>query len=166
MKHKTLNLRESGMKTVKTTLLFLLTTLLLVSCTTVSKKAEQGEYKQVTEIAKSSGGVKQLSTPEHHEVCKSFIKLREFKNFFACHASLTQRLELKGAYRDYNSYAREDDNKIMITISLEGMLSEVYLALGQYDDVIEHASKAIKIYDDYKPQQTDGGYFILSLSRK
>ena len=54
----------------------------------------------------------------------------------------------------------------MITISLEGMLSEVYLALGQYDDVIEHASKAIKIYDDYKPQQTDGGYFILSLSRK
>ncbi|MCK4742299.1 MAG: CHAT domain-containing protein [Sulfuriflexus sp.] len=131
----------------------LLLALTLTGCsTTISNKAVQGEHKQVVAIAESSGNFQKLTMDDHHKVCKSLVKLREFKVFFTCHKSLSQRVAANNGYLEFSSpniisFSAPRYNQPWSTYFLETMLSEAYLALGQYDDVIEHAGKALKVAD-------------------
>ena len=127
---------------------------MLAGCTTtVTKKAVQGEHKEVAAIADSSGGLEQLSIQDHLRVCESLVKLREFKSFFSCHDSLSNRVAADGGYMEFEyagaiTFRRTFFNKPHSKFILESMLSEAYLALGQYDDVIKHAGIAIELTEN------------------
>jgi len=113
----------------------------------------QGEHKEIAGISETSGGLDQLSIQDHLRVCESLVKLREFKNFFSCHESLSSRVAADGGYMEFEyaaglNFSRLFYNKPHSKFILESMLSEAYLALGQYDDVIKHANIAIALTEN------------------
>jgi len=142
------------MKKIQIIIPTILLILLLGGCTTtVTKKAIKGEHKDIAGIAEDSAGLEQLSIQDHLHVCASLIKLREFKSFFSCHDSLSNRVAADGGYMEFKyagglSFNRLFYNKPHSKFILESMLSEAYLALGQYDDVIKHASIAIELTEN------------------
>lgn len=144
------------MKRIITSSAMLLAALLLAACTTATTRhAVRGEHQQAVASVKSSGGgFLDLGSTDHQRVCDSLIKLREFKTFFECHAALVQRVEASGGYLEYEvvgGLVKVQDtffNKPWSSFILENMLAEAYLALGQYDDVIEHAGKAVALADN------------------
>ena len=142
------------MKILQSPFSIFLVILILTGCTTtVSKKSAQGQHKEVAAIAETSDGLLKLSVYDHHKICESLVKLREFKSFFNCHTSLSKRVAADGGYLEFNypgglSFSRNFYNKPWSAYNMEVMLSETYLALGQYDDVIEHAGKAVKLVED------------------
>lgn len=141
------------MKTITNPATVLLVMLAIAGCTTaITKQAVRGEHQQVAAEVKSSGGFQTLSSSDHTRVCDSLAKLREFKSFFACHEALVQRVAASDGYLEFETVGgitvqRTYYNKPWSSFILESMLSEAYLALGQYDDVIVHAGKAVKLAD-------------------
>lgn len=143
------NMRDV-MKEIKIIIPTILMIFLLSGCsTTISNKSIQGEHKQVAAIAKKSGSFKKLTMADHYQVCRSLVKLREFKAFFDCHTLLAERVASNNGYLEYNTpnifASNTTYNQPWSAYLLETMLSEAYLALGQYGDVIKHAAKALNI---------------------
>jgi len=141
------------MRIIKFSFSILLILLFLTSCSTVGRKSARGEHKQVAAVADSSASLQELPVYDHYKVCESLIKVREFKSFFICHKSLSKRVAADGGYLEFKyaaglSFSRTFYNKPWSEYTMELMLSQAYLALGQYDDVIEHASKAVKLVDN------------------
>jgi len=142
------------MKKILITLSGILIILTLAGCsTTVSRKSAQGEHKQVVDIAKSSSSLRDLPVYDHHKICESLVKLREFTSFFICHDELSERVAKDDGYLEFKyasglTFRRTFFNKAWSEFTLEVMLSEAYLALGQYDDVVIHAKKAIKLTEN------------------
>jgi len=138
------------MKIIQFTFSLLLILTLTGCSTTISNKSIQGEHKQVAAIAEKSESFQKLTMADHYQVCGSLVKLREFKAFFDCHKLLAERVASNKGYLEYNTpnvfaFSKPKYNQPWSTYILETMLSEAYLALGQYDDVIEHAGKALNV---------------------
>ena len=136
-------------------IIIVLSLLSLVSCnTTISRKTAQGEHQQVASA--SSKNLKKLSVQEHYYVCQSLVKVREFKAFFKCHTGLSHRVAADGGYLQFenNSPLVFSVRKMFYNLPqseflLKTLLAEAYLALGQYEKVLENAGRAVALADTH-----------------
>ncbi len=135
-------------------LLILISLLSLAACnSTITRQAVRGDNQQLVASAKKQD-LNQLSVQEHYYVCQSLLRVREFKSFFSCHKKLSQRVAAADGYMEYEnnsamvlSVRKMFYNRPQSEFRLKTLLAEAYLALGQYDEVIQYAGRAVELAD-------------------